>query len=287
MTPTSRAARSSATPAASRPGVLKDNAMELVGARCRRRPTRSNDRALDAAMKYVAAQGVTSVHHMGTWEDLGVFERALARRPADDAHLRRRAARDVGAAARHGGGEALGAGRARRRVAHASARSRDSSTARSARTRRRSSSRSPTRRRTAACSSTRRRICTRGFPAPTRRGLHVIVHAIGDRANRTQLDIFERVAQRERPARPALPHRARAAHRARGHSALRRARRHRQHAAVSRDRRRAVGGEGDRPRTQPDDVRVPVAARCEARGSRSAATGSSRRRRRSRGSTPP
>jgi hypothetical protein len=27
-------------------------------------------------MKYVAAQGVTAVHHMGTWEDLDVFERA-------------------------------------------------------------------------------------------------------------------------------------------------------------------------------------------------------------------
>ena len=27
-------------------------------------------------MTYVAAQGVTSVHHMGTWDDLDVFERA-------------------------------------------------------------------------------------------------------------------------------------------------------------------------------------------------------------------
>ncbi len=34
------------------------------------------DRALDAAMRYVAERGVTSVHHMGTWDDLDVFERA-------------------------------------------------------------------------------------------------------------------------------------------------------------------------------------------------------------------
>src|SRR5690606_23553845 len=35
-----------------------------------------DDAALDAAMRYVAAHGVTSVHHMGTWEDLSVFQRA-------------------------------------------------------------------------------------------------------------------------------------------------------------------------------------------------------------------
>ena len=34
------------------------------------------DAALDAAMRHVAANGVTAVHHMGTWEDLAVFERA-------------------------------------------------------------------------------------------------------------------------------------------------------------------------------------------------------------------
>jgi predicted amidohydrolase YtcJ len=65
--------------AAGRPtGVLKDNAMDLVA---RVVPTPSpelQDRALDAAMAYVAAQGVTTVHHMGNWEDLEVFERARA-----------------------------------------------------------------------------------------------------------------------------------------------------------------------------------------------------------------
>ena len=61
-------------------GVLKDNAMALVG---RVVPPPSNeqlDRALDAAMQFVAEQGVTSVHHMGSWSDLAVFERAHAAR---------------------------------------------------------------------------------------------------------------------------------------------------------------------------------------------------------------
>jgi predicted amidohydrolase YtcJ len=34
------------------------------------------DRALDAAMTYANERGVTSVDHMGTWEDLALFERA-------------------------------------------------------------------------------------------------------------------------------------------------------------------------------------------------------------------
>ena len=61
-------------------GVLKDNAMALVG---RVVPPASNeqlDRALDAAMRFVAEQGVTSVHHMGSWSDLAVFDRANAAR---------------------------------------------------------------------------------------------------------------------------------------------------------------------------------------------------------------
>ncbi|HWT45787.1 MAG TPA: amidohydrolase [Vicinamibacterales bacterium] len=57
-------------------GLLKDNAMDLVTARMPPPSAEQNDRALDAAMKYVAEQGVTAVHHMGTWDDLDVFERA-------------------------------------------------------------------------------------------------------------------------------------------------------------------------------------------------------------------
>lgn len=59
-------------------GILKDNAMELVE-RAIPKPTReAEDRALEIAMRYVAQRGVTSVHHMGSWEDLAVFERAHA-----------------------------------------------------------------------------------------------------------------------------------------------------------------------------------------------------------------
>jgi predicted amidohydrolase YtcJ len=57
-------------------GVFKDNAMSLVE---RVVPTPTDemlDRALDAAMSYVASKGVTAVHHMGFWEDLPVFQRA-------------------------------------------------------------------------------------------------------------------------------------------------------------------------------------------------------------------
>jgi predicted amidohydrolase YtcJ len=57
-------------------GLLKDNAMDLVGAKVPPPSPAQNDRALDAAMQYVAEQGVTAVHHMGTWDDLDVFERA-------------------------------------------------------------------------------------------------------------------------------------------------------------------------------------------------------------------
>jgi predicted amidohydrolase YtcJ len=59
-------------------GVFKDNAQLLVD---RVVPQLSNpelDDALDAAMRFVASHGVTSVHHMGTWDDLAVFERAHA-----------------------------------------------------------------------------------------------------------------------------------------------------------------------------------------------------------------
>jgi predicted amidohydrolase YtcJ len=58
-------------------GVLKDNAMGLMTAV----PDPSVEmslRALDSAMTYVAERGVTSVDHMGTWGDLALFERANA-----------------------------------------------------------------------------------------------------------------------------------------------------------------------------------------------------------------
>ena len=59
-------------------GILKDNATSLVN-RVQSNPSpEEEDRALDAAMRYVGGNGVTSVTHMGTWGDLAVFERAHA-----------------------------------------------------------------------------------------------------------------------------------------------------------------------------------------------------------------
>ena len=140
-----RAARSCATPrrADRRAQGQRDGARRREGAAAVRRDERSRARRRDA---YVAAQGVTSVHHMGTWDELDVFARAWRARPADDAHLRRGAARNVGAAARRGRRETLRRPTDAATTGCGSARSRDSSTARSARTPRRSTSRSPTRR---------------------------------------------------------------------------------------------------------------------------------------------
>ncbi len=55
---------------------LKDNAMSLFDGVVADPPTKLKDRALEAAMQYVAAQGVTSVHNMGTWDDWATLRRA-------------------------------------------------------------------------------------------------------------------------------------------------------------------------------------------------------------------
>ena len=57
-------------------GVFKDNAQELIDRAVPEPSAAMLDRALDAAMTYVAARGVTSVAHMGSWADLAVFDHA-------------------------------------------------------------------------------------------------------------------------------------------------------------------------------------------------------------------
>jgi predicted amidohydrolase YtcJ len=57
-------------------GVLKDNAMGLVDRVVPAPSAAMQDRALAAAMKYVNERGVTSVHNMGSWADLDTFARA-------------------------------------------------------------------------------------------------------------------------------------------------------------------------------------------------------------------
>ena len=57
-------------------GILKDNAQALIDRAVPDPTVEQQDRALDAAMRYVAEQGVTSVVNMGTWGELAAFERA-------------------------------------------------------------------------------------------------------------------------------------------------------------------------------------------------------------------
>ncbi len=57
-------------------GILKDNAMRLVDAVVPPPDDEAKATALGAAMNYVARQGVSSVHHMGTFEELEAFQSA-------------------------------------------------------------------------------------------------------------------------------------------------------------------------------------------------------------------
>jgi len=64
-------------------GVFKDNAMDLIDAKVPDPSPALEDRALDTAMTYVASHGVTMVHNVGSanaktgsWNDLVVFGRA-------------------------------------------------------------------------------------------------------------------------------------------------------------------------------------------------------------------
>lgn len=57
-------------------GMLKDNAMGLVGRVVPGAPEAQQDRFLAAAMAHVAKRGVTSVHNVSGWGDLAVFRRA-------------------------------------------------------------------------------------------------------------------------------------------------------------------------------------------------------------------
>jgi predicted amidohydrolase YtcJ len=175
-------------------GVLKDNAMALVGRVVPEPPAELSDRALDAAMRHVAAQGVTSVHHMGSWGDLAVFERA---RGAGRLRTRIYAAvpletwerlRDT-VAARGRGDEWLRIGALKGFVdgslgSHTAAFHEPFTDA-------------PDDRGLFVTPPAAMHEWTLGAD---RAGLHVLVHAIGDRAIQSQLDVFERVA-RENGAR--------------------------------------------------------------------------------------
>jgi predicted amidohydrolase YtcJ len=57
-------------------GIFKDNAMGLISSAIPDPSVEQKDSALDAAMQYVNRQGVTSIHHVGSWDHLDTFTRA-------------------------------------------------------------------------------------------------------------------------------------------------------------------------------------------------------------------
>jgi predicted amidohydrolase YtcJ len=170
-------------------GVLKDNAQDLVDRAVPEPPAELSDRALAAAMRYVAEQGVTSVHHMGTWDDLAVFERAHA---AGRLTTRIYAAvpldswqrlRDT-VAARGRGDAWLRIGALKGFVdgslgSHTAAMLEPFTDA-------------PADRGLLVTTPDQLYASIKGADAA---GLQLMLHAIGDRAIRTQLDVFERVAR--------------------------------------------------------------------------------------------
>ncbi|HSA55183.1 MAG TPA: amidohydrolase, partial [Gemmatimonadaceae bacterium] len=174
-------------------GILKDNAQDLVGRVVPDPPAALEDRALDTAMTYVAAQGVTTVHHMGSWSDLAVFERARA---AGRLRTRIYAAvplaswerlRDT-VAARGRGDDWLRIGALKGFVdgslgSHTAAMFEGFTDA-------------PGDRGLFVNTEADLYAWTSGADQA---GLHVLVHAIGDRAISTQLDIFDRVARENGP----------------------------------------------------------------------------------------
>jgi predicted amidohydrolase YtcJ len=174
-------------------GVLKDNAAGLVNRVVPDPAPEQQDHALDAAMRFVAEQGVTSIHNMGSWEDLAVFERAhragrlgtriYAAVPlATWERLRDR----VATTGRGDGWLKIGALKG---FVDGSLGSHTAAMLEPF---------------TDAPNDTGLFVNTpddlyRWVSEADRAGLHVMVHAIGDRANRVQLDIFERVARENGP----------------------------------------------------------------------------------------
>ena len=62
-------------------GIFKDNAMALIDRAVPSVSMRAQIDATFAAMDYLAARGVTGVHHMGTWQHVDVFRAARQRGP--------------------------------------------------------------------------------------------------------------------------------------------------------------------------------------------------------------
>jgi hypothetical protein len=174
-------------------GVLKDNAMSLVSRVVPAPSPEMSARALEAAMRHVAANGVTSVQHMGTWPELEVFESAHA---AGKLRTRIYAAvpldtwerlRDM--VQKRGRGDAWLRIGALKGFVDGSLGSHTAAFLEPF---------------TDAPSDKGLLVNTpedlyRWTSGADKAGLHVLVHAIGDRAIRLQLDIFQRVATENGP----------------------------------------------------------------------------------------
>ena len=170
-------------------GILKDNAAGLVGRVVPDPKPEQEDAALEAAMRHVAEQGVTSVHNMGSWRHLEIFGRAHR---AGRLRTRIYAAvplstwerlRDHVAA--NGRGDAWFRTGALKGFVDGSLGSHTAAMLEPF---------SDTPGDTGLFVSTPENLYawTRGADAA---GLHVVIHAIGDRANRVLLDVYERVVR--------------------------------------------------------------------------------------------
>jgi predicted amidohydrolase YtcJ len=174
-------------------GIFKDNAMGIVGRAVPPDSPEMMDRALRAAMRHVNEQGVTAVHNMGSWGELAAFERAHA---AGALTTRIYAAVPIGSwkrladtvKARGFGDDWVRIGGLKGFVdgsigSHTAAMLEPFTDA-------------PNDRGLMVNSEAD---LYQWASAADRAGLQLMVHAIGDRAIRVQLDIFERVARENGP----------------------------------------------------------------------------------------
>jgi len=174
-------------------GIFKDNAMEIVEKIVPPPTPEQSARALDAAMKYVAERGVTSVDHMGGWSDLEVFDQAdkagrLKIRIYAAVPLRTWDRLRQRLAATGRGNDYLSIGGLKAFVdgslgSHTAAFLEPFTDAPQ----------------DSGLMVNKPEDLYTWTSGATKAGLQVMVHAIGDRAIRTQLDIFERVQNEQHP----------------------------------------------------------------------------------------
>jgi hypothetical protein len=170
-------------------GILKDNAMVLVDRVVPQPTDEQKDSALERASRYCAENGVTSVQHMGSWDDIATFRRAhqngklsLRIYAAPPLETWRRLVAEVN---RHGKGDAwLRIGNLKGYV--------DGSLGSHTAAMHEPYDDLPTDRGLLVNKPEDLYAWTSGAD---KAGLQVSVHAIGDRANTSILDVFERVSQ--------------------------------------------------------------------------------------------